>query len=196
MTLLVADIGGTRARFALYDQGHALIFREFPTAEFDGASAATVVARVLEVLGIRDVAAICFAVAGPFIDGRASMTNVNLSFDELEISNELGIPVAVIHDLVALGHALNADPARAVETIGGPDAIRSDETRAIVCAGTGLGMAILPSHANGYSVVPSRGSRPGSNHRRLRTRAGGCSRARTRCSCDYLGTFLIRTWTR
>ena len=86
MTLLVADIGGTRARFALYDQGHAVILSEFPTAELDGASAATVVARALEVLGIRDVAAICFAVAGPVIDGRASMTNVNLSFDELEIS--------------------------------------------------------------------------------------------------------------
>ena len=157
MTLLVADIGGTRARFALYDQGHALIFREFPTAEFDGASAATVVARALEVMGIRDVAAICFAVAGPVIDGRASMTNVNLSFDELEISNELGLPVAVINDLVALGHALNADPTRAVERIGGPGAIRSDETRAIVCAGTGLGMAILPSRANGRGVVPSEG---------------------------------------
>ena len=157
MTLLVADIGGTRARFALYDQGRAQIFREFPTAEFDGASAATVVARALEAMGIRDIAAICFAVAGPVIDGRASMTNVNLSFDELEISNELGIPVVIINDLVALGHALNADPVKTVETIGGPGAIRSDETRAIVCAGTGLGMAILPSHANGDSVVPSEG---------------------------------------
>ena len=157
MTLLVADIGGTRARFALYDQGHAVILREFPTAELDGASATTVVARALELMGIRDVAAICFAVAGPVIDGRVSMTNVNLSFNELEISNELGLPVAVINDLVALGHALNADPDRAVETIGGPSAIRSDETRAIVCAGTGLGMAILPSLANGHGVVPSEG---------------------------------------
>ena len=157
MTLLVADIGGTRARFALYEQGRALIFREFPTVEFDGASAATVVARVQEALGIRDLAAICFAVAGPVIDGRASMTNVNLSFDELEISTELGIPVAVINDLVALGHALNADPTGAVETIGGPGVIRSDETRAIVCAGTGLGMAILPSRANGHGVISSEG---------------------------------------
>ena len=157
MTVLVGDIGGTRARFALYNQGRAQLVREFPTADFDGAGATAVVARALEVLGVRDVAAICFAVAGPVIDGRTSMTNVNLSFNELEISNELGLPVAVINDLVALGHALNADPGRAVETVGGPNAIRSDETRAIVCAGTGLGMAILPSRAIGRVVVPSEG---------------------------------------
>ncbi|MCS5566493.1 MAG: glucokinase [Pseudomonadales bacterium] len=157
MTLLVADIGGTRARFAVYEQGRALHFREFTTAEFDGVTAATVVTRVLEAWGITNVAAICFAVAGPVIDGRASMTNTDLSFDEREISNALAVPVLVINDLVALGHAFNVDDSSVLKPIGESGAIRSNETRAIACAGTGLGMAILPSHKNGRAVVPSEG---------------------------------------
>ena len=157
MTLLVADIGSTRARFGVYEQGRALHFREFATAEFDGVKAATVVTRVLEAWAVTNVAAICFAVAGPVIDGKASMTNRDLSFDEREISNELDVPVLVINDLVALGHAFNLDDSSVLKPIGESGAIRSNETRAIACAGTGLGMAILPSLKNGRSVVPSEG---------------------------------------
>ena len=157
MTVLVADIGGTRARFALYNQGRALFAREVPTADFDGAEATMVVARAMEVLGAREVAAICFAVAGPVSEGRTSMTNVNLTFDEREISKELGMPVAVINDMVALGHGLNSELVGVVKEVGGAGEIRAEDTRAIVCAGTGLGMAILPSRAIGRGVVPSEG---------------------------------------
>lgn len=157
LTLLVADIGGTRARFALYDQDQVQVVREFPTADLDGTSATTILSRAFAAFGTRDVAAICLAIAGPVIDGRTSMTNVNLSFDEREISNELGVPVAVINDMVALGHALNSDPTRIAEEKGEAGRIRSDETRAVVCSGTGLGMVILPTRSNGPGVIPSEG---------------------------------------
>ena len=105
MTILVADVGGTNCRFALGDKGaapHALA-RLANDAHPDFTSA---LETYLAAQGRPGLTAACFAVAGPVSHGKADLTNRGWHFDAAGLSDRLGVPVRLINDLAALGHAL------------------------------------------------------------------------------------------
>jgi glucokinase len=108
--------------------------------------------------GIDDeIAAACFAVAGPVFGGRAEVTNVGWVLEESSIAHAFGIPhVSLINDFyaVALGVPLLKESDLLPLHHGQRD--RSAPI-GILGAGTGLGEAILIVHGGEYIVIPTEG---------------------------------------
>ncbi|MCZ6889686.1 MAG: glucokinase [Gammaproteobacteria bacterium] len=151
--VLAADIGATRARFAVFDEnGHCEQASFESSAHADGAVLAE---RFLHDLGL-DVAACCVAVAGPVTNGVGETTNSGLRIDRAELVRRLQLDaVAVVNDLVALGHGLRELPESGFRQIGG----RADATgaKAVLAPGTGLGMAVLVDDGDATRCLASEG---------------------------------------
>jgi len=99
----------------------------------------------------------CFAVAGPVIQGRASITNLpwKMNRDLLAAGFPLGT-VILINDFFANAFAIPALlPADLVVINAGRPA--PNEPRAVLGAGTGLGEAVLIHDGPRWRVLPSEG---------------------------------------
>lgn len=150
MRVLVSDIGGTNARFALAElaRGERLLHdsvREYPAAGF--ASAADAARHFLAELGERVDAAV-FAVAGRVRRGEARITNHPWQIRAPEIGVALGTrKVALINDFAAQAMAisrLGAADAVAVGRLGWPGFdMDAAQTYAVIGPGTGLGVGGL-----------------------------------------------------
>ena len=152
--LLVADIGGTRARFAQVVDGQIGTIVEHPVSRYDSALAAVRGFIAEHELSPRRAA---LAVAGPVIDGYAELTNANWRFDEVALQRDLGLDsVLLLNDFEAIAHALPALPPEALQRIGGGEAV-AGAPRAVVGPGTGLGVAGLLTLGDRSLVVHSEG---------------------------------------
>ena len=170
--ILVGDIGGTSARFALYAHGKRCGLAELDTVRFPTAE--KLLDAALEALPAAAPAACCFAVAGPVLDGKAQLTNAPIVFEHDAVAASTGVAqVALVNDLVALGTAVANLPERDFELLDGAPAAGS---KAVVSAGTGLGMAVVVDGR----CMPSRG-RPCSRGAggRVRARVAGVHRIRS-----------------
>jgi len=101
--------------------------------------------------------AACFGIPGPVIDNRASTPNLAWVIDGGQVAADLRVRhVALINDLVATaeGIPLLAADEVAVLQEGIPE---SQGNRALIAAGTGLGMSLLPRVGDRWVPVPSEG---------------------------------------
>ncbi len=160
---LVADIGGTHARFAqLGADGEPVQIQNLKTADFQNLTSA-----VEAYLGIaqlsqssaanawtaNDVSAV-ISIAAPLSTDRVKMTNapwdfsiaqtkLDLGFNSLQLLNDfealaLAVPTLRIDELAAVGHTLTQD---------------KQHTKAILGPGTGLGMAgVMPVWGPGQAT--------------------------------------------
>lgn len=156
MTILVADIGGTNARFArIAADGELAAAQGEPVilSTPDMKSARALVEEAIDRLGGIAPSRICLAVAGPVRDGRARITNQGAVFDERELSASFGVPAHLVNDFVALAHGVTE--FRELRQIGGvaPDG----GVKALLGPGSGLGMAVLIPEGGGYRVQASEG---------------------------------------
>jgi glucokinase len=153
--LLAADIGGTNARFGLFDALRAPLGVDvFPTADWDSAVSA---AREFLRRNPARLTSACFAVAGPVQDGHSAPVNLRWTVDSRELSAALGgIPVAVVNDLEAnaRGIAVLAESDLAVVN---PGRTAPHAARAVVSAGTGLGEAALVWDGERHRAIPGEG---------------------------------------
>ncbi|GHE64167.1 glucokinase [Camelimonas fluminis] len=106
-TVVLADIGGTNARFALAGGGGAGEVARFAVADY--ASFDDAMEHFLEMR--RAVAdhpiAAAIAIAGPVSRGAGSLTNSHWRFSEADISRRFGIPhVRLLNDFEALAWGL------------------------------------------------------------------------------------------
>ncbi|MCP3951167.1 MAG: glucokinase [Desulfobacterales bacterium] len=142
---LVADIGGTNARFALIEgsgfeliEARSLICAEYPTivdaiqAYLDGISSAIPVRGVISV-------------AAPVTGGQIQMINHNWHFCIDACRQQLGWKsIKVLNDYTALALALPFLPENQCQKIGGGE-ISSNHAKAVIGPGTGLGISgVLP----------------------------------------------------
>lgn len=153
MRCLLADIGGTNIRLAIYAESNCI-------ERIDAATSDGVVALIRAFLAAHPgVERACLAVAGPVIDGRAYLTNVGIELDAAALSVELGMPVRVINDFHAQALAvlaLGADDLHALP--GSKSAPHPGACQVVIGAGTGLGEALLvPDGQGGLRVVPGEG---------------------------------------
>ncbi|NEA21825.1 glucokinase [Actinomadura bangladeshensis] len=154
---LVADVGGTNARFALVDgpDGVPSDIRSLPTRDHPGLAEAA--AAYVDAVGVRPSAA-CLAVAGPVADGTYHLTNAGWPKGTLDaVRAHLGLPhLDIINDFEALAYALPRLDTDDLILIG-DRAPAADAPLAVVGPGTGLGVAGLIPTPSGWVPVPGEG---------------------------------------
>ncbi|HEY8479476.1 MAG TPA: glucokinase [Spirillospora sp.] len=156
---LVADVGGTNARFALVDgpDGEPARVRCLPTREHAGLAEAAAAYLRRHAPDVSPSAA-CLAVAGPVTDGTFHLTNAGWprgTFEEVRA--RLGLPrLDVINDFEALALALPRLRDEDLVPIGG-ELPSARHTVAVVGPGTGLGVAGLVPTPAGWVQLPGEG---------------------------------------
>ena len=148
--ILIADIGGTNARFALSTQ-QAPFFNSAKTlqcADFDKFEEA--VDAYLRTHKIKKLGGICFAVAGPIDDGRVEFTNNHWKIDSAKLSSEHQLDkIKLLNDFEAIAYSLarltSIKDSDSFESINGNWVFdtKQDFTVGIVGPGSGLGVAGL-----------------------------------------------------
>ena len=153
---LVADIGGTNARFAIADLVTLEIsaVRRFPVAEHK---------TLAEAIGfyLKDVAEpighAAIAVAAPVTGDAVKLTNSPWSFAKGQLCAAAGLKhVHVLNDFEALSLSLPYIGADELHQIGG-EAPRPHGTKVVLGPGTGLGVAGLVWSPAGWVAVPGEG---------------------------------------
>lgn len=144
MTILVADVGGTNCRFALGDKGARprALARLANDVHPDFIAA---LGTYLAAQGKPALTAACFAVAGPVSHGKAELTNRGWHFDAAALSAHLGIPVRLINDLAALGHALPGLSETSSQPVWTPPAAIANPNgqRLVLGLGTGVNASLV-----------------------------------------------------
>ena len=157
-SILIADIGGTNARFATVEGGEIRGETYLKVADFPGPVEAA--RHYLEGRGTRPARA-AFAVAGPVTGADAfELTNHPWKFSVSRTRQALDLAwFNLINDFhaVALG-VLDAAPG-SIRQIGGGTAVHNGNI-GILGPGTGLGMAslVFDQHHGGYVAIPGEGA--------------------------------------
>jgi glucokinase len=155
---VVADIGATNIRFArLTPQGNPGPIVKFATAKFSDFTAA--LAHFLELEGGPMPVRIALAVAGPVYGDEVKLTNVQWQFSIRRLKKELNLErIAVVNDLEALALVLphlNSEDAVPIGAEAGNGSIRAP--MAVLCPGTGLGIAGLVPVDQGWQPIATEG---------------------------------------
>ncbi|MDP3414817.1 glucokinase [Falsiroseomonas sp.] len=160
MSALLADIGGTNARFALWQAGRASEPVILPVADF--ATAEDAMAEAIRRLAPATAPErAILALAGPVLEEPVRLTNANWALSSAAIADRFGMKrVRLVNDFLALAHALPHLGAGDVHRIGGGRAV-ADAPMLVVGPGTGLGAAGLVPSPSGPIAVPTEGGHIG-----------------------------------
>ncbi|WP_432921677.1 glucokinase [Microbispora sp. CA-135349] len=151
---LVADIGGTNARFGLVARpgGQPEAVAVLDVSQHLGLADAVAAYLADNAGGVRPGAA-CLAIAGPVDRDRYRLTNAGWSGSV----EELGIPRTVLlNDFEALAISLPHLAGDDLVPLGGPPPA-AGLTKAVLGPGTGLGVAGLVPVREGWQPVPGEG---------------------------------------
>jgi glucokinase len=163
---IVADIGGTNARFA-YVSGECDGLQgidTFPCADF------TFFIDAIRAYMSRDqvgpVDRICLAVAGPVEADWIDLPNNHWAFSQLELEQALDVQIEIINDFSAQVLSIDALADSDLQWLGSPRP-QGNGVKAVLGPGTGLGVAamlpsgeIIPSEAGhiGFAPVDTHGA--------------------------------------
>jgi len=142
---LIADIGGTNARFALLngddvDDEQVLACDDYPTLV---AAVDHYLEQVNAKSGPRRPKEAAMAIAGPITGDHIRMTNHVWQFSAAETRRQLGLSRLIfLNDFTALAMALRHLPPKELEPIGGGRPVLG-ATIALLGPGTGLGVSGL-----------------------------------------------------
>lgn len=146
--VLAGDVGGTRARFALFDErGRKLIHQDvLESRTFSSFEAA--LQTFLEgdarkwLKGKAPIVAASFGIAGPVVEQRVKTTNLPWTIDARVVERTFRIPnVTLLNDLVAVGLGAIASPPGKLAVVHKGRPKRAGGNLAVIAAGTGLGEA-------------------------------------------------------
>ena len=142
-TLLVGDIGGTNARFALATPG-VPGFRDEQTLKCaDFASAEEAITHYLDSVAAASPVAICLAAAGPIVNESVRFTNNPWSIAVADLRAGFGIEaVRLLNDFEAIAWSIPMLGSEHLMSIGLPEAAGlgdRDFTVGVIGPGTGLG---------------------------------------------------------
>ncbi len=162
---LVADIGGTHARFGYIgaDGDDILLPATLPGAAHSGpAAAAQAYLRDLAPqLGpaYRPPRAAAFAVATAVAGDRVAFTNSDWAFSRAAVQRELGLDgLLLLNDFEALALSLPLLQPRQLRAVPAARAAAlPGATRAVIGPGTGLGVAGLARTRQGWVALPGEG---------------------------------------
>lgn len=158
LCLLAGDIGASKTSLALYDPATGplapMVATTVPNAS--APSLEDIIENFLQGQQVRPQFA-CLGVAGPVIDNRVRMTNLNWTVDGRVLQQQFGLErITLINDLVATAMGTIHLPADSLHTInpGQPDPVGAV---AVIAPGTGLGEAFLIRRHQHIYPYPSEG---------------------------------------
>jgi glucokinase len=155
--ILAGDIGGTKTNLARFEWRDGRLERldmaTFVSRDFPGLEPV-----VAEFLGgdRTPVAAACFGIAGPVVDGRCETTNLPWVVDAREVQRHLGIDrVWLLNDLEATGYGIPALEPHELYTL--QEGHAGTGNAGLIAAGTGLGECLLFWNGALHTPSPSEG---------------------------------------
>lgn len=158
---IVADIGGTNARFAYVMPGEDALqaIKIFPCADFPFLVDA--IRAYVEQSRVQKVDHICLAVAGPIGSDWIELPNNHWAFSQRELEASLHFSVKVINDFSAQMLSISTLAESELQWLGEPRPMGAGAT-AVIGPGTGLGVSamlasgnILASEAGHVAFAPS-----------------------------------------
>ena len=153
---LLGDVGGTNARFAIYDSGKAKSVCVIPVDDY--ATIREAIEAYLAAEGVaKPLRAAALAVASPVTGDAVKLTNHPWSFSISELRRDLQVErLEVINDFTA--NALAVPQLRPEErlAIGGGGAV-SNTPIAVLGPGTGLGVSGLIPTTGGWTALAGEG---------------------------------------
>lgn len=157
---LIADIGGTNSRLAIWATsasklGERLGVRKLRNADFT---------RIEDMLGVYldhyegdPPTHAVLAIAGPVTGGDIRMVNIDWSFKVEALRQQLQLTeLIIINDFEALAHLVPVLQEDDFIQLGDGDA-EEGAPALLIGPGTGLGVASVVFHNNGYVAVPGEG---------------------------------------
>jgi glucokinase len=142
-TRLVADIGGTNSRLALYDPDTGKLSSVCYYTNLEFQHFHQVIEKWLDTLASPAPRVACLAIAAPLSGDHVSMINMNWSFSISELARQFNFkPLACINDFEANAYALpHLGQQELVSLTAGQT--QQNATLATIGPGTGLGGATL-----------------------------------------------------
>jgi len=154
---MVGDIGGTNARFAIWEDDQLHSVRVFPTIDYASPEKALLIYIEDLELQLGDVGSICLAVAGPVVGDDFHFTNSHWKINRPSFCAELKIDTLImVNDFTAM--ALGMTRLRDDEYLtvrhgkGDPNA-----AKVVIGPGTGLGVGTLVRNGAHWMAVPGEG---------------------------------------
>lgn len=164
-TVLIGDVGGTNARFALASQdesGYSDCIK-LKCADYESADGA--IRDYLAQVGAGSPDVICLAVAAPVVEQTADFTNNHWHITSTGLAHEFGArSVQLINDFEAIAYSLPIIDDTDLFRVGEPEftpANERDFTVGVIGPGTGLGMAGLVSRSGHVFPIPGEASHSG-----------------------------------
>jgi glucokinase len=157
---IVADIGGTNARFAYVLEGNDELcsIEVFPCADF--AYLVDAIRTYMERGHVEQVDSICLAVAGVVESDWIDLPNNHWAFSKQELEASLNVTVEIINDFSAQVLGIETLAESELRWLGAPRP-KGNGVKAVVGPGTGLGVSamlpsgeILPSEAGHVAFAP------------------------------------------
>lgn len=163
--LLIGDIGGTNARFALANQTHPGFQDVLELKCRDYETSSDAIRHYLSEVGVPAPDAICLAAAGPLIDHSIKVTNNHWNLSTASLASEFDLDaVRLVNDFEAIAYSIpfvGPEDRVAVGAPPGPDLDRRDFDVAILGPGTGLGVAGLGARDGLLFAVTGEGGHVG-----------------------------------
>ncbi len=156
--LLAGDIGGTKTNLAFFSVQDGwkkpLAEATFPSAHYTSLEALVQEFQEQHHVTIDHAS---FGVAGPVVDGRATITNLSWILEENHLKQALNIPsVSLLNDLTAIAYGVPYLEADDLHTLNAGHVVK-DGAIAVVAPGTGLGEAFLTWEGKRYRAHMSEG---------------------------------------
>lgn len=155
--MLVADIGGTNARFSLASPEDYTLTHQHSFKCSDFSSLAEVIHAWQNLSGQPLPRRACFAIAGPIDNGHVKMTNLSWEFSCQSLKSEFDIAeLHLINDFAALANAaavLQGDDLHCLKQGSAANAA----PLAIIGPGTGFGAAALVPNKDKWITLASEG---------------------------------------
>ena len=154
--VLLADIGGTNARFALLADGSVGMVAHMAVSDY-GSFREALSAYLGSLAEAGTINAAILAAAGVIRNGRCALTNNSWVIGAAELCAAYGFStVRLLNDFEAVAWSLPRLSPGQLLAIGGGQA-REGAPLAVLGPGTGLGMAACLPHATGHDVLSSEG---------------------------------------
>lgn len=155
--VIVADIGGTHARFACIDLDQLRLEKIAVYACSDFPCISHALMHYRDQSDLRSLEAAAIAIACPVLDDVVYMTNLHWNFSIKTLKKKLKLQhLEVINDFTAQAMSLLALKENEIIQIG-QGTSDPKQTRVILGAGTGLGVAQLISTPMGYMPLAGEG---------------------------------------